>query len=356
MSRPRRFLILSVLLAAATGVAFVSGMVRPGHGADPIPAWPRMTASAGGMTPIAPHTARECEKYGWPLRLGENPLDELSGLAVSRQNPAVIWAHNDSGDGPYLYAMNRGGELLGKLVLPGVRAVDFEDMAVGACEKLENRKEERESEDAPFADVKTPSSILDPRSCLFVGDFGDNGSRRIDATIYRVPEPLIDADTPFGEMIAERVDRLPFVYPDGARDAEALAVRPDGTVWIFSKERREGTRVYRFDRLIREAMNVPREVGLLTWDEPDGYSKVTAADWHPAGRRLLIRTYDRAWEWILPDGAPPEAILDTKPRRVPNARERQGEAIAYDALTGGYIHGNERVFSAPTLTFVPCER
>ena len=39
--------------------------------------------------------------------IGEVPdeLTESSGLAVSRTQPGVLWSHNDSGDGPNLYAM-----------------------------------------------------------------------------------------------------------------------------------------------------------------------------------------------------------------------------------------------------------
>ena len=31
-------------------------------------------------------------------------LIESSGVAVSRAYPDVLWSHNDSGDGPYVYA------------------------------------------------------------------------------------------------------------------------------------------------------------------------------------------------------------------------------------------------------------
>ena len=35
-----------------------------------------------------------------------DPIDEASGIAASRKNPNVLWTHNDSGDGPLLYALN----------------------------------------------------------------------------------------------------------------------------------------------------------------------------------------------------------------------------------------------------------
>jgi hypothetical protein len=41
-------------------------------------------------------------------RLGTLPdeLAESSGVAVSRTQPGVLWSHNDSGDGPTLYAID----------------------------------------------------------------------------------------------------------------------------------------------------------------------------------------------------------------------------------------------------------
>jgi len=35
-------------------------------------------------------------------------LIESSGVAVSHTYPGVLWTHNDSGDGPYLYATDLG--------------------------------------------------------------------------------------------------------------------------------------------------------------------------------------------------------------------------------------------------------
>ena len=33
-------------------------------------------------------------------------ITESSGLAASRQHPGIYWTHNDSDDGPYLYAVD----------------------------------------------------------------------------------------------------------------------------------------------------------------------------------------------------------------------------------------------------------
>ena len=42
-------------------------------------------------------------------------LQESSGLAISRTQPGVLWSHNDSGDGPTLYAIDMSGKLLAQI-------------------------------------------------------------------------------------------------------------------------------------------------------------------------------------------------------------------------------------------------
>ena len=37
-------------------------------------------------------------------------VTESSGVVVSRIHPGVLWTHNDSGDGPYLYATDLQGD------------------------------------------------------------------------------------------------------------------------------------------------------------------------------------------------------------------------------------------------------
>src|SRR6266568_6264490 len=61
-----------------------------------------------------------CEVSSWSLMFAtallvlqatfQSPrLVESSGVAVSRAYPGVLWTHNDSGDGPYLYATDLRG-------------------------------------------------------------------------------------------------------------------------------------------------------------------------------------------------------------------------------------------------------
>ena len=58
------------------------------------------------------------------------------------------------------------------------------------------------------------------RPLLYVGDIGDNASRRASIDVYRVPEPRV------GAAASAPAARLRLRYPDGAHDAEALLVDP----------------------------------------------------------------------------------------------------------------------------------
>src|SRR5207247_980539 len=60
-------------------------------------------------------------------------LIESSGVAVSHAYPGVLWTHNDSGDGPYVYATDLHGTDRGALLVPGAQAIDWEDISLGPC-------------------------------------------------------------------------------------------------------------------------------------------------------------------------------------------------------------------------------
>jgi hypothetical protein len=195
---------------------------------------------------------------------------ESSGVTVSRAHPGTLWTHNDSGDGPYLYATDLRGTDRGAVRVSGARAVDWEDIALGPC----------------------PDGRGD---CLYIGDTGDNLERRNSVTVYAVPEPtppMTSADT---QRVTAAALTLTLRYPDGAHDVEALYVSPrDTAVYLVSKGRGGSVRLYRAGRetwsahhpvtadLVQTLPIVPdRSAGRL----------VTGAAIRPAGDLVAIRTY-----------------------------------------------------------------
>lgn len=187
-------------------------------------------------------------------------LGEASGLALSRRDPGVIWAHNDSEGSATLYALDRTGRMLAEVSVTGAGPqFDWEDVAAGPC---------------PEGD------------CLYIGDIGDNLHDRADRAILRIPEPVVGASS------IEGLERFPIRYPDGPLDAEALFVTPDTNVFIITKGRRHGVSLYRYPPPLRPLERVTLvHVQQLSEGVAQVPDLVTAADASIDGARVAIRTY-----------------------------------------------------------------
>jgi hypothetical protein len=197
---------------------------------------------------------------------------ESSGVAVSRAHPGVLWTHNDSGDGPYLYATDLRGHDRGFLLVAGAEATDWEDMGLGPCPTRAG-------------------------SCIYLADTGDNMEARASVTVYAVAEP----EPPTGRGDTLRTTSAPAVlrlrYPDGAHDVEAIYVSPQGgALYLVSKGRSGSIGVYRVARAEwrTAAAGIVTAARLQVLDiRPDAVAGrwVTGAAIRPDGRLVAIRTY-----------------------------------------------------------------
>lgn len=283
-------------------------------------AWP-----AGAPAQDVPREAVEIRQLA-ELR---GRLAESSGLAVSRRLPGIVWTHNDSGDGPFLYAVDTAGTLRATFEVSGARAVDWEDLAIGPC----------------------PTRAWQGRDCLFVGDIGDNAERRSRITIYAVPEPTFD---PGGEAdVGLTVEARPLwaYYAGGARDAEALAVHPDGRLSIVTKGR-DGL-ILRFE-IAADAWD-GIEVGLRDPDTLRITPQLLAGRWVTGaavsadGRTAVLRTYTEIYRFRV--GARWELA---GPPCWTGFAQPQSEAIDFLA-DGRLLLSSERAFGREaTLLAVRC--
>jgi hypothetical protein len=231
---------------------------------------------------------------------------ESSGVAVSRAHPGVLWTHNDSGDRPYLYATDLEGRDRGALLVPGARATDWEDIALGPC----------------------PRS---PGTCVFVGDVGDNLEARPWVTVYAVAEP----DPPAGPADTLRTTRAPAVlrlkYPDGPHDVEAIYVAPrDGALFLVSKGRSGAIRLYRVAREAWRGDSIVTATRVQALPiRPDGARGrwITAAAIRPDGRLVALRTEGEIYFFSPGVGG----RLDQTDRPVCRVgrQEYQGEAMDF---------------------------
>jgi hypothetical protein len=226
-------------------------------------------------------------------------------MEVSRAHRGLLWTHNDSGDGPYVYATNLAGEDRGAVRVRGARAVDWEDIALGPC---------------PTA----------PGSCLYIADTGDNDERRASVAIYLVPEPhppVAAADT--AGVVPVATIRLK--YPDGPQDVEAIYVSPlDTALYLVSKGRRGSVRLYRVPRRLWGADTVV--TASLVQDLPITPTAtrrrlVTGAAIRPDGRVVAIRTYTDVY-FFLP-GTGGRLVPGRRPTCSVAGLEVQGEAVSF---------------------------
>lgn len=235
-------------------------------------------------------------------------VTESSGVVVSRTHRGVLWTHNDSGDGPYIYASDSTGADHGALVVPGADAVDWEDIALGPC----------------------PTQAA---GCLYLADTGDNAERRAFVTVYAVPEP----EPPLSAADTQRTTAAPAVlrlrYPDGPKDVEAIYVSyRDSALYLVSKGRSGAIRLYRVPRGARNWGGDSVVVATLVQELPitpdrDRGRWVTAAAMRPDGLMVAIRTYTEIYFFTAT--ASGRLVAANRPVCAVGAAEVQGEALDF---------------------------
>jgi hypothetical protein len=254
----------------------------------------------------------DCPKFLGGHKIGtiQSPLiTEASGLAASRKNRGVLWVHNDGGP-PCVYAITPEGKYLLVCNLNSASNSNWEDIAIGPG----------------------PDPNVD---YLYIGDIGDNSSRRKSIKIYRVTEPPVDANQPAANVTLSSVEAIELLYPDGPRDAETLMLDPlTKDIYIISKEGR--SRVYRAAYPQSTTAKTTLEcVAELPW------GTATGGDISPDGQMIIVRGYFAASLWRRPKDAPLWQVFDGSECSIPLIFEQQGEAICFDANGFGYFTTSE---------------
>ena len=281
-----------------------------------------------GLAACAP-SGEGCVLDGEPRALDE-VVREASGLAASRAHENVLWTHNDSEGGARIFAIDADGVLLGRATLVGAQNRDWEDIAVADCPR-----------GGPEGD------------CVFVADIGDNRATRegVGVWVAAEPDPRVDSE--------QRAVFFRVHYPDGPRDAEALAVSADGRLIIVSKGREHPIGAYRSAPLEWPADQTPvvelQLIGRLSDQPVDLPQQITGAALDRSGRTLALRSYASLQLFEL-DGDRLRALVDA-PIPLDTIGEPQGEGIAFGAAGRVYLvseAGPQGI--APRLTRLRCRR
>lgn len=290
----------------------LSGLLTTACGSDGKP--PKVTAQNDAFDP--------------PRQVGKityKEIAESSGVAVSRCQPDVLWTHNDSGNGDFIFAISASGQLRGTYRVKDTKNKDWEDIA-------------------SFKDASG-------KCFIYIGEIGDNDAKRPEHEVYRIPEPIVSADTANSTVknpIETDVPQtLRFRYPDEIQNAETLMVHPvSGDIYVATKRRSGPSRVYKISPAFDADAQTAEKVGEISVPSvPNGL--LTGGDISPDGRHAMVCDYTQGYELTLPEG---DANFDDIWRQAPAAvdlgKRPHGESVGYN-VDGTAVYATSEDENAP---------
>ena len=242
-------------------------------------------------------------------RIASKDVIEASGIAASKCQTDILWTHNDSDDGPFIFAFRPTGESLGTWKVQNAENRDWEDIA-------------------SFKDAAG-------KCYIYIGDIGDNERQFKEHAVYRLAEPTIkpadSGSNSHDPLLTEPSQATRFKYPDGVFNAETLLVHPiTGDIYVLTKRMDGPSKVYKVLPNLSEIQIAQRVAEVAVPAVPNGH--LTGGDISPDGKRVILCDYTQAYELTLPVGDTNfDDIWAQKPEIVDLGERKQGEAVTYSA-------------------------
>jgi hypothetical protein len=244
-------------------------------------------------------------------RISDPRIKESSGIAASRRYTNLYWTHNDGG-GPkkqVLYAIDREGNTRAFFSVADVTLHDWEDIAI------------------------------DDGGHLYIGDIGNNESKRDALAVYEIDEPNPQAGT--GDVSPKHAWNLKF--PQAPFDCESLFVWKDyGYVIskVFDKARAQ---IFRFPL---KDTNAPLTLELVATTKIE--SPVTGADISADGRLLGLVAKNGAYVFRI--DADVASVIKAKPHHTKLKNEHiEGCCFVPEGLLATSERRNIFLFTDPAF-------
>ena len=281
--------------------------------------------------------------FNTPETIGEldfGILPEASGMTASRIRDKYFWFVNDAGNAAQLIGINGDNMQHQTFRVGNARNHDWEDLA---------------------------AFELNGESWILIADVGDNNAIRDHVRLYFVQEPAADANP---RVALQALGPINFVYEDGPRDVESVAVDvARDAIYLLSKRTKPPvlyslplrSTMHATQRLSAKrigavnSLPAPSQLELRLFPRYGKYrAQPTAMELSTDGSAIALLTYGEAYCFAL---APEQSWLDAlnaEPMTIGMPYLAQPETIALDAE--GYAYISTEREAAPLLKFKPTDK
>ena len=249
--------------------------------------------------------------------LSDSSIREASGIAASRRRADILWVINDSGNEPLIYAVGLDGSDRGHVPIRNARNQDWEDLA---------------------------AFVYNRTAFLLIADCGDNENRRKSCFLYIIEEPRVGPAGIVEKTPQEWSWRIEYVYADGPRDCEGVAVDMHRREILLLTKRTDPPVLYSLPltftqsdtvqtaRPVTKVGGIPKPTTEDLREDPlygRFRSQPTAMDLSPDGALIAILTYKQVFLFDRRSNESWPQVFGRAPVPLVIPRMRQAEALCF---------------------------